>query len=139
VGQTAGYTESPFRNAIYDVMSEVVCARLAPLDDYLLLDDSPLLRAYVKKCKVRAALKAGQPLDAVRCTGGVISVNHRHPAFGGGAGAVEKVALPALPLAHGSLVVDVGSFAGPAAPLFDFRAKSLPRSPCAYRQAGRVP
>ena len=64
--------EGEFRKDMFNLMDRFVGFEQAPLDRYLLPDDSPLIVDYLKGLAVKKDLKEGHVEDAVLSSGGII-------------------------------------------------------------------
>lgn len=73
-----GYSHKSFESAMHQAMDRIVGFKVSPLEDYLLPEDSKIVRSYYKQLQIQAARNSGNELQACLLSGGVVPVGKRH-------------------------------------------------------------
>ena len=72
--ELAGYSNvGHFKVDMHNLMERLVGFEVAPIDEYLLPDESPLISEYLQQCTVKREVKEGNVLEAVLSAGGIIT------------------------------------------------------------------
>ena len=70
----AGYSNmEDFKADMHNLMERLVGFEVAPIDEYLLPQQSPLISEYMKQCTVKREVKEGNVLEAVLSADGIIT------------------------------------------------------------------